>query len=243
MAKEVQLILKRMKTGCQWRELSIKEYFTNDAPCWQTIHYYFYKWSKDGSFKNAWVNLLAANKCHLDLSSVQFDGSHTLAKRGGEAVGYQGRKSAQTSNRLYLIDNTGQMLAVGTPQSGQHNDLYNIESIFKEMLEILEQAGISSKGIFLNADPGFDSEEMRALCEQNEIELNVKPNKRNGKQETIEYKYFDDELYKNRTKIEHANAWLDAFKALLVRYEKRIFTWMGLHWLAFITRFSLKLKV
>ena len=169
--------------------------------------------------------------------------SLTSAKRGGEAVGYQGRKSAVTCNSLYLSDNKGQMLAVGTPQSGQHNDLYNIESIFKEMLEILEQAGISSKGIFLKADPGFDSEEMRTLCEQNEIELNVKPNKRNGKQETIEYKYFDAKLYKNRTKIEHANAWLVAFKTLLVRYVKRIFTWTGLNWLAFITRFSLKLKV
>lgn len=187
--------------------------------------------------------MLSSNKIHLDLSSMQLDGSHTPAKRGGEAVGYQGRKSARTSNSLYLSDNTGQMLAVGTPQSGAHNDLYNIEQIFKEMLEILEQAGISSQGVFLNADPGFDSEEMKTLCEQNEIELNVKPNKRNRKQEVMEYKYFDDELYKSRTKIEHANAWQDAFKALLVRYEKKISTWMGLHWLAFITRFSLKLKV
>lgn len=75
------------------------------------------------------------------------------------------------------------------------------------------------------------------------MQLNVKPNKRNRKQNIIEYKYFDDELYKQRTKIEHANAWLDAFKALLVRYEKKIVTWLGLHWLAFITRFLKKLKV
>ncbi len=41
---------------------------------------------------------------------------------------------------------------------------------------------------------------------------------------TDEYNYFDHELYKPRTKIEHANAWLDAFKALLVGYETKIFT-------------------
>lgn len=232
-----------MKTGCQWRELSIREYFDDDGPCWQTVYYYFHKWSKDGSFRDAWVNLIACNKKCLDLSSMQFDGSHTPVKRGGEAVGYQGRKATKTSNSLYLSDNTGLMLAVGTPQSGQHNDLYDIEVIFKEMFDILEDAGIKSKGIFLNADAGFDSEEMRLLCEQKEIELNVKENKRNSKQQTSEYKYFDDELYKRRTKIEHANAWLDAYKALLVRYEKKIFTWMGLHWLAFITRFFQKLKV
>ena len=232
-----------MKTGCQWRELSIREYFDDDGPCWQTVYYYFHKWSKDGSFKDAWVNLLSCNKVYLDLSSTQFDGSHTPAKRGGEAVGYQGRKATKTSNSLYLSDNTGQMLAVGTPQSGEHNDLYEIESIFCEMLDILAKAGIESKGIFMNADPGFDSEEMKMLCSENGIELNVKENKRNSKQDTTEYKYFDDELYKRRTKIEHANAWLDAYKALLVRYEKKIFTWLGLHWLAFITRFLQKLKV
>lgn len=232
-----------MKTGCQWRELSIKEYFTYDVPCWQTVYYYFHKWRKDGSFKRGWIHLLSSNKSLLDLSSVQFDGSHTPAKRGGEAVGYQGRKAAKTSNSLYLSDNTGLLLAVGTPQSGEHNDLYDIESILKEVLEILEQAGISSKGIFLNVDPGFDSDEMKRLCDQNEIELNVKPNKRGCKKEIIEYRYFDDELYKRRIKIEHANAWLDAYKALQARYEKKIFTWMALHWLAFITRFSQKLKV
>lgn len=217
--------------------------FETDAPSWKTIHYYFYKWSKDGSFKKAWINLLSLNKRHLDLSSTQLDGSHTPAKRGGEAVGYQGRKAVKTSNSLYLSDNMGHFLAVGTPQQGQHNDLYDVESILREMLEVLEQAGINSKGVFMNADPGFDSDELINFCEQNEIILNVKPNKRNRKQETVEYKYFDDELYKRRNKIEQANAWLDAYKALLVRYEKKTFTWMGLHWLAFITRFSLKLKV
>lgn len=119
------------------------------------------------------------------------------------------------------------MLAVGTPQSGEYNDLYAIDSVFKEMLEILEQADINHRDTFLNVDPGFDSKEMRRLCDKNEIELNVKPNKRNAKQDNIEYKYFDDELYKRRTKVEHANAWPDAFKALLVRYEKKIFTWDG----------------
>jgi hypothetical protein len=152
-----------MKTGCQWRELSIKEYFGHEGPCWETVYYYFNKWSKDGSFKTAWINLLSSKRECIDLSSAQFDGSHTPARRGGEAVGYQGRKASKTTNSLYLSDANGVMLAVGPPQSGQHNDLYDIETIFKEMPEILEQAGISSKGIFLNADPGFDSEEMEQL--------------------------------------------------------------------------------
>lgn len=36
----------------------------------------------------------------------------------------------------------------------------------------------------------------------------------------------DDLLYKE-------NAWMDAFKALLIRFETKTQTWMSLHYLAF----------
>lgn len=168
-----------MKTGCQWRELCISEYFDKGTTSWQNIHRYFLKWSKDGSFKRVWINLLSCNKKLLDLSSVQLDGSHTPVKRGGQAVGYQGRKASKTSNSLFLCDNTGQMLAISEAQSGEHNDLYDIVRLFKEMIGVLDQADINCKGLFINADPGFDSEDLKQVCSENEIELNVKPNQRN----------------------------------------------------------------
>jgi transposase len=243
LTKVVLLILKRMKTGCQWRELVVQEYFPCGGVKWQNVYYYFNKWSKDGSFKNVWIALLSANKQLLDMSCVQLDGSHSPAKRGGESVGYQGRKTAKTTNNLYLCDNTGQMLAVAEAQSGEHNDLYEVSKLFEQMIATLQQADISCKGVFLNADPGFDSEILKEICEQKDIQLNVKPNKRSKKELGLTYKYFDEELYKNRTKIERANAWIDAFKALLIRYEKLIATWMALQWLAIITIFCRKLKV
>ena len=95
LVKVFLLVLKRMKTGCQWRELSIKEYFLEGEVCWQTIYYYFQKWSMDGSFKLVWINLLRQHKKQLDLSSVQLDGSHTPCKRGGLAVGCQSIKFCQ----------------------------------------------------------------------------------------------------------------------------------------------------
>ncbi len=47
------------------------------------------------------------------------------------------------------------------------------------------------------------------------------------------YVYFDDLLYKRRFVIERMNAWIDSFKALLIRFETKISTWMALHFLAF----------
>ena len=243
LVKVVALIFKRLKTGCQWRELSVKEFFPEGGITWQGVYYHFNKWSKDGSWKRAWISILSEYRQELDLSSIQLDGSHTPAKRGGEMVGYQGRKSCKTTNSLFLCDNHGQMLAVSSPQSGEHHDVFNIEVLFAELTAVLTDADIDTNGLFMNADAGFDTEDFREICAAAEIEANIAQNERNKKKVTEKYVYFDDLLYKRRIKIEHANAWMDAFKALLVRFETTARNWMALQWMALIARFTNKLKV
>ena len=208
LAKVVLLILKRLKTGCQWRELPVREYFRDEEITWQGVYYHFNKWSRDGSWKKVWIALLKEHRCELDLSCIQLDGSHTPAKNGGEAVGYQGRKACNTTNSLFLCDNQAQMLSVSYPQCGEHNDLYSIAQLFNELTEVLHSAGIDTNGLFLNADPGFDSEQFRQVCSEQNIEANIKENPRNKKKPDEQYQYFDEQLYKRRTKIEHANAWM-----------------------------------
>ncbi|MBW3524956.1 transposase [Chryseobacterium sp. NKUCC03_KSP] len=241
LGKIFKLIIKRLKTGCQWRELSLKEYFSKETISWQLVYYYFSKWSKDGSFKRIWISLLQNNKRKLDLSSVQLDGSHTRSKTGGQSVGYQGRKSSKTSNCIFICDNQGQMLSMGKPISGEHHDLYNIEDTLEEIFGLLDDADIKCKGLFLNADSGFDSKKFRDMLDKKEIIGNIKENPRNG--DTKNEKYFDNELYKRRFKIEKANAWLDSFKALLIRFETLNLTWVNLHYLAFSILFLRKIKV
>jgi len=233
----VMIIHYRLKTGCQWRKLPIKEFAEGVLVKWNSIYHHFRKWCNDGSWKHIWTTLLARKKACLDLSSAQLDGSHTCSKGGGQAVGYQGRKASNTTNSLFIADNAGQMIAMSTPKEGSHHDLFEIEGSFKEMIDQLESAGIDTRGIFLNADAGFDSKEFRGICIRGEIEPNIKANPRNAKHENQEEHYFDEELYKKRTVIERANAWIDGFKALILRYEKTISSWIGLHWIAFTTMF------
>ena len=93
-------------------------------------------------------------------------------------------------------------------------------------------AQIDAEGLFLNADSGFDTTEYRRYCEGREIVGNIDQNKRNGEQ--VEY-LFDDLLYQCRFVIEGTNAWLNAFKALLVRFETNKIHWKALHYMAFTT--------
>ena len=238
-AKIIQLIFKRLKTGCQWREIPIKEQFEEGEISWNTIYYYFNKWSKDGSFQRIWLNILEKNKSKLDLSSIQMDGSHSKT-RGGESRGYQSRKSANTTNAIFLCDNQGQMLAMSPPMAGNHNDLYPIEDNLKAIFDFLQQADIDTDGLFLNADAGFDSQGVRAYLEGKDIVANIKENPRNGGERD---NYFDEELYERRFIIERTNAWIDGQKALLVRYEKLDVNWVTLHLLAFSLFFLRKIKV
>ena len=247
LSEIVECIFHRLKTGCQWRELPTKAFFTDKVLHWNSVFYYFNKWTKADCWRTIWINILTQNRQHLDMSSVELDGSHTPAKNGGDAVGYQGRKASKTTNALFLSDSQGVMLALSTPQAGQHHDLFQIQLLFDELCGLLKAAGLDLKGLFLNADPGFDSADFAAACEKEEIMANVKENTRNSAlAEFPVYQrgdhLFDEELYQDRSVIEHANAWIDGFKALLVRFEFSVKNWMSLHFIAFSVIFLRKIK-
>ncbi len=231
----IAAILYRLKSGCQWSMLPVEKFFTAQHRLSASgVYHHFSKWVKNGCFKNVWIALLKANHQFLDLSCMQLDGSHTPAKNGGEHIGYQGRKAANTTNALFLSDNQGLPLAMATPHSGNHHDLHDIQTLFVELCKIPEDANIDLRGVFMNADSGFDAQTVREKCSEKQIEPNIKINERNKKeQQSDAYVYFDDLLYKRRVVIERMNAWIDSFKALLIRFETKISTWMALHFLAF----------
>ena len=132
------------------------QFFPNEKKLSRSgVYHHFSAWVKDGSFKKVWIELLKDNHTLLDLSSMQLDGSHTPAKNGGEHIGYQNRKAASTTNALFFSDNNG--LPLATPQSGNHHDLKDIQTLFDELCLVLTEANVDLRGVFMNADSGFDA--------------------------------------------------------------------------------------
>ena len=76
-------VLYKLHTGCQWEELPI-ERDTQEQPVmsWQVPRYHFYKWSRDGSLERLFEAGILTMKDELDLSEINLDGSHTIAKKG-----------------------------------------------------------------------------------------------------------------------------------------------------------------
>jgi len=228
----VNAILYKLKTGVQWNQLPVKALFEQKVLTWNSVYYHYRKWCLSDTLKHSWINFLNRHKQELDLSSVDLDGSHTPAIRGGKAVDYQGRKKRKTTNALYLTDRQGLPLAMSEPVSGNHNDLHDIEVQFEVVTATLEQADISVEGLFLNADAGFDSKNFRDSCDKKEINANVCFNKRNGNTQDRE-EYFDQDLYDERYAVERTNAWMDSFRSLLNRFDTTTESWKGFNYLAF----------
>ncbi|HLW31558.1 MAG TPA: IS5 family transposase [Aequorivita sp.] len=236
----VNAILYKLKTDVQWHQLPTEVFFKEKTLSWESVYYHYRKWCVTGVWKTCWIGVLDRHKSGLDLSSVDWDGSHTPAIRGGEEVEYQGRKKRKTTNALYLSDRQGLPIAMSEPLAGNHNDLYNIEVQFEVVTATLEKANIKVEGLFLKADAGFDSKDFRNSCEKKEIHANVCFNKRNGSADRHEY--FDQELYKERYAIEPTNAWMDSYRSLLNRFDTTIASWLGFNYLSFMVIFLKKMK-
>jgi len=228
----VNAILYKLKTGVQWDQLPVKALFERTSLSWQSVYHHYRKWCKAGFWNDCWIKLLKRHRASLDLSSVDLDGSHTPAKRGGENVEYQGRKKSKTTNSLYLTDRQGLPLAMSEPMAGNHNDLHDIEVQFEVVTTTLEQADIPVEGLFLNADAGFDSKDFRKSCEKKDINANVCFNRRNGNGDRDEY--FDKELYDERYAVERTNAWMDSYRSLLNRFDTTNDSWKGFNYIAFM---------
>src|SRR5262252_7277610 len=87
------LILWVLYTGMQWKCLPIPQ-DTNGKPAIHdtTLYKVCAKWAADGSLWQAFVASVRhlAGEKHLDLSILHGDGTNTVAKKGGMALGSRG---------------------------------------------------------------------------------------------------------------------------------------------------------
>ena len=84
------LILWVLYTGMQWKSLPVPhDPEGKPAIHYTTVYKVFAKWADDGSLWQAFIASVAhlATGKHLDLSVLHGDGTNTVAKKGGTALG------------------------------------------------------------------------------------------------------------------------------------------------------------
>ena len=102
----------------QWKCLpASKDHAGKPSIHYTTIYKVFARWSDDGSLEQAFiasVQHLADHK-HLDLSVLHGDGTNTVAKKGGDGIGYSGHNTRRARNPR---DHRQQRLRAGPPAGG-----------------------------------------------------------------------------------------------------------------------------
>jgi transposase len=211
------------RTGFRKKEIS-----------YSAIYLHFARWSRDGSLKKVWQQSILTIRGEVDLSELNLDGSHSLAKKGGQSVAYQGRKKGKTSNILPMMDKNGYVVASTGIIAGNHNDAYHLKPHLQTAFKEMKGLGLALQGAYFNADMAFDTREARKTCFNHGLIPNIPVNPRNRKQtKRGRPRLFNAEVYQNRFCAERTFAWVDKFKRLLIRFERYDACFLGAHYIAF----------
>jgi putative transposase len=190
-----------LKTGCQWRQLP------GDFPAWQSVYYYFRKWSRDGTFKKVhdYLRGLLRRRAGRDTSpSVGIIDSQSV--RGtyrGRDRGIDGGKKVKGRKRHIITDTQGLVLAVQVHPANHHDSkaamgvIRQLKGEFKRMKKIY-------------ADVGYRGE-LKDIVKQ-ELKYTLKITLRSDKSKQFK-------PLPKRWVVERTFAWWDAYRRLSREYE------------------------
>ena len=187
-----------------------------------TVYKVFARWSDDGSLEQAFIASVRhlADQNQLDLSILHGDGTNTVAKKGGDGIGYSGHKHQKGEKVIAIIDNNGYVLAPVPVAPVNETDMVLLPDGLKALKRIAKEVGLDLKGAYLNLDGGFDSARNRKCIFNAGLIPNIKENPRNRKTTKRGRKrVFNEAIHALRMRVERTFAWEDKFKRLLLRFE------------------------
>ena len=114
LSSRFNLILWVLYTGMQWKCMPIPRAADGTALIhYTTIYKVFAKWADDGSLEQAFIASVRhlAEHHQLDLNILHGDGTNTVAKKGGDGIGYSGHKHQRGEKIIAIVDNNGFVLA------------------------------------------------------------------------------------------------------------------------------------
>jgi hypothetical protein len=158
------LILWMLYTGMQWKCLPVPRAGDGTALIrYTTIYKVFARWCDDGSLERAFianVRHLAAHS-HLDLSILHGNGSNTVAKKGGDGIGYFGHKHQKGEKVLAIVENNDFVLTPLPVAPVNEADTVLLPNGLNALKRVARPADLEIEGAYLNLDGGFDSRRNR----------------------------------------------------------------------------------
>src|SRR5271157_4138737 len=145
--------------GMQWKCLPVPEAGDGTAVIhYTTVYKVFAKWSDDGSLDQAFIASVRhlAEQNHLDLSVLHGDGSNTVAKKGGDGIGYSGHKHQKGEKVVAIVENNGFVLAPLPVAPVNEADTVLLPDGLNALKRVARLTDLKIDGSYLNLDGGFD---------------------------------------------------------------------------------------
>jgi putative transposase len=208
-----------MRTGIQWRACPREEY---GPP--STVYHYFSKWCREGIFAAMAVRALEFHDAlwGIDWKWQSVDGAMTKAPLGGEATGPNPTDRGKLgTKRSLLVDGRGVPLSV-VPAGANVNDFKILEKTIRSIrIDRPEPSDDAPQNLCL--DKGYDNRQSRRVAIDEGYVAHIRSRGEEKREKTAHTDY-----KARRWVVEVAHSWFNRFRKILVRFEKKAETHLGL---------------
>lgn len=212
-----------LRTGIQWQAIP-REMFGPPS----TVYYYFSLWCRGRIFEKMWTKAL---EVYDDLKGLEWmwqsvDGAMTKAPLGGEATGPNPTdRSKSGTKRSLLTEGNGIPIAI-VPDRANRNDMKLLASTLGSIV-VERPEPTEENPQHLCLDKGYDYK----VCHQEAMDYRYIPHIRSRGEEK-EAKEKNPDNKPRRWVVEVTHSWLNRFRKILVRFEKKVECHLGLLQLA-----------
>jgi transposase len=209
-----------LRTGCQWAALNHTELCAKS-----TAHDRFQEWADAGVFLALWRAGVEQfdDLCGIDWSFLSMDGAMTKAPLGGDKTGPNPTDRAKAGVKRSLLTD-GHGVPLGLEVAGANrNDMKLVRATIESLVvERPQPTKEQEQGMCL--DKGYDYDEVRAILHEFGFTAHIRSRGEEAKQLVREA-----EQRARRWVVERSHSWMNRFRRILVRWEKK-----PEHYLAFL---------
>jgi len=216
-------ILYVLRTGCQWKAVP-REYGSSSV-----IHRYFQQWTMAKVFRRMRQSGLME---YDELKGLQWkwqsvDGATTKAPLGGAGTGRNPTDRGKSgTKRSLLVEGKGIPLAIEVGPSSRHDAKMLAATLDAVVIERPEPTDKQEQNLCL--DKAYSGEPSKVVVEERCYLIHV-PDKANAKEKR---KRRSGRRKARRWVVEVTHSWLNRFRRLLVRWEKKRANYLSLLYFA-----------
>lgn len=214
-------IFFRLRTGCQWNALSATGICSSSS-----AHRRFQEWSEAGVFLGLWQIGLAEYDAlrGVDWEWLAIDGAMTKAPLGGKEVGPNPTDRGKKGTKRSVVSKGG--VPIGLVAGANCNDFKLLRQTIQSI--VLERPDVTTEqpqGMGL--DKGYACPEVYEIVQEFGFTAHVRA--RGEEAQTLKR---EAGYRARRWVVERAHSWMNRFRAILVRWEKKVANYLALLHLA-----------